>query len=495
MGFERVGEVPQKFPERRWRESPDFVQRQFSPHHADFGRRNRLSSVYSFNHALAKVFTPELYNREPELFAEIKGHRSRPSESKKYDPQPDFTNPRVVELAAEAAIAHFEKHPDSRSFSLSINDNVLFDTSEWTEIAVEPVRYFRGRPNYTDLVFGFMNEVAAHLDQYEAQRGMAGRGEPSWPERSRRWHARTNEGAAVLEAVERDEAGNLKPESELDVRRRSDVRVRTNEGAAALEAGASSCAPTEENVKPSDIWTTPSGQPRYLTALAYYWTEPSPSIEVHPRVMPVLTSDRAQWHDPDYRIEDQALAERWMDSGVERMATWDYYFGAPYPYPRQFTQWIDESLKHLNETGVDVFFSQLPSAWGMDGPKAWLASELLWDAQQDAEVLLDEYYTNFFGAAAGPMRAFYEIAEAHRNEHEGEAEWIKLYKDEAGIELFTPALIVATVLAGRVKFLDADYKPWDSVIAMSSALLYYGSQVDRFRDLTCEHGLFTRIDP
>ncbi|MGB0258505.1 MAG: DUF4838 domain-containing protein, partial [Coraliomargarita sp.] len=169
--------------------------------------------------------------------------------------------------------------------------------------------------------------------------------------------------------------------------------------------------------------------------------EPSPSIDIHPRVMPVLTSDRAQWHDPAYREEDKALAERWMASGVERMATWDYYFGAPYPYPRQFTQWMDESLKHLNETGVDVFFSQLPSAWGMDGPKAWLAAELLWDAQQDAAVLLDEFYTNFFGAAAEPMRAFYELAETHRNEHEGEAEWIKLYKDEAGIELFTPELM------------------------------------------------------
>ena len=357
IGCERVGEIPDKFPECRWRERPDFVQRQLHPEDANFGRRNRLNRVYQFNHALAKVFTPELYDQEPELFALVKGKRRRPRGHGGTDPQPDFTNPRVVELAAEAAIAHFQKRPKSRSFSLSINDNVLFDTSEWTELTVEPVQYFRSRPNYTDLVFGFMNQVA--------------------------------------EQVFADES----------------------------------------------IVQTSGGQPRYLTGLAYYWTEPSPRIELHPRIMPVLTSDRAQWHDLDYRVEDQALAERWMDSGIERMATWDYYFGAPYPYPRQFTQWIDESLKHLNETGVDVFFSQLPSVWGMDGPKAWLAAELLWDSQQDAEVLLEEFYTNFFGTAAKPMRAFYEMAEVHRNEHEGEAEWIKFYKDEAGIELFTPELV------------------------------------------------------
>ncbi len=404
LGFEQHGSVPTYFPDRPWREAPDFVQRQLYPSDADFGRRNRLNRVYSFNHALAKVFTAELYDQEPELFALVKGTRRRPRGHGGTDPQPDFTHPRVVELAAEAAMAHFEAHPQSPSFSLSINDNVLFDTSEWTELTVEPVQYFRNRPNYTDLVFGFMNQVATRLDAYDAERGIASRGEP--------WHARTNVGSAL-------EAG----------------------ASPSISSGQASRAPTVVNASGRSIWTTPSGQPRYLTALAYYWTEPSPSIPLHPHIMPVLTSDRAQWHDPAYRDEDRALAERWMGSGIERMATWDYYFGAPYPYPRQFSQWIDESLKHLNDIGVDVFFSQLPSAWGMDGPKAWLAAELLWDSQQDAEALLNEYYTHFFGAAAGPMRAFYEMAEGHRNEHEGEAEWIKLYKDEAGIELFTPELI------------------------------------------------------
>ncbi|MGB0415172.1 MAG: hypothetical protein ACPGJU_12075, partial [Coraliomargarita sp.] len=67
LGFEQVGRIPDKFPERRWREAPDFVQRRLHPADADFGRRNRLNSVYSFNHALAKVFTAELYEQNPEL--------------------------------------------------------------------------------------------------------------------------------------------------------------------------------------------------------------------------------------------------------------------------------------------------------------------------------------------------------------------------------------------------------------------------------------------
>jgi hypothetical protein len=186
---------------------------------------------------------------------------------------------------------------------------------------------------------------------------------------------------------------------------------------------------------------TASGKDRYVTALAYYTTEQSPSFPIHPRVMPVLTSDRAQWHDPAYREQDKALIRRWTESGAERIATWDYYFGLHYPYPRQLTEWMIESIRFLYESGVDVFFSQMPWVWGLDGPKAWLAAQLLQDPGQNAGALLEEFYTNFFGEAAGPIREFYEIAEQTRNEREGKANWIKFYKDEAGIELFDPGTL------------------------------------------------------
>lgn len=357
LGFEWSEVSQMHFPNRPWLESPAFVQRRFHPVDTDFARRNRLNRVYSFNHNLAKVFSKELFETTPEIFASVNGRRKKPRGSGGTDPQPDFTHPDTVEIAAQAALDYFEKNPEGTSFSLSINDNVLFDTTERTEAVVSPLRYFRGRPDYTDLVFGFMNRVAERVF---------------------------------------DQAG---------------------------------------------AWQTPSGEDRYLTALSYYWTEPAPNIQIHPRVMPVLTSDRAQWHDPEYRAEDKALIEAWVASGAERVATWDYYFGAPYPYPRQFNQWIAESLRFMSDAGVDVFFSQLPSFWGLDGAKAWLSAELLWDPDQDAQALLDEYYENFFGAAAEPIRAFYETAEQYRNEYEGKADWIKLYKDESSIALFTPEVL------------------------------------------------------
>lgn len=393
LGKVYVGEVPRFFPERRWWQRPAFVQRRLYPMNTDFGRRNRLVGSYSFNHNMAKVFTPEVYATDPEIFPVVRGAKKIPEGSRAYDAMPDLLHPRAVEIAAEAALRHFEAYPESVSFSLSINDNTNFDGQPQTHEFFKTLEFYRRRPNYTDYVFSFMNAVAKKV---------------------------------------------------------------FNEGGA---------------------WQTPNGEKRYLTALAYFWAEQSPSFKLHPRVMPVLTSDRAQWHDPAYRADDRALIERWSRSGAKRIATWDYYFGSPYPYPRQFNQWIAESLQHLAKNKVTVFFSQLPSAWGMDGGKAWLASRLLWDPYQDAEGLLEEYYTNFFGPAAESMRAFYETAEAHRNAHEGEWYWIKHYLDEAAIELFPRA-----VLQNMRKIIEAGLAsvPNKSIYAKRIAVV---SEAFRFTEL------------
>ena len=73
LGKAYVGEVPRFFPERFGSRSPAFVQRRMYPVGNDYGRRNRLIGGYSFNHNLAKVFTPEVYASDPEIFPVVRG--------------------------------------------------------------------------------------------------------------------------------------------------------------------------------------------------------------------------------------------------------------------------------------------------------------------------------------------------------------------------------------------------------------------------------------
>ncbi|WP_269527026.1 DUF4838 domain-containing protein [Coraliomargarita parva] len=436
LGFEWVGTPPRFFPEGVWQEVPAFEMRAAHGSDRTWDRRNRLVGGYSFNHNLSKIFTAEQYQAYPEAFAEVRGRRRVPTGSGKYDPQPDFTAPEAVRIASEAARAHFEAHPDSRSFSLSINDNVLYDDSPDTQAVVGNVlkvdggELHRGNPSVAPSAPPPLgtppSRQARHLPLEPLRRAKRATS-PSQGEES---------------GVRSPESGVRSPEQPVDYFRGRPnytdlVFGFMNEVAEQLfDTDPPENQPSTFNLQRSTF--APAEGRRYLTALAYYWTEQSPSFRLHPQVMPVLTSDRAQWHDPDYRAQDKALIERWAASGAEKIATWDYYFGAPYPYPRQFNQWIIESLRFLHEAGVDVFFTQLSPAWGLDGAKPWLTAELLRDPNQDAVALLDEYYQAFFGPAATPMREFYELAEAHRDAHEGRAEWIKLYKDEAGIELFGP---------------------------------------------------------
>ena len=357
IGFEWVGELPKTWPLQSIQVEPSFTMRTLYGSNAEYSLRNRLADGYSFNHNLANIFRPEYQSLVPDIFADLGDRKIMPKGSTLSDPHPNFTDEGAVQLAALAAINYFENNPSSKSFSLSPNDNILYDTTKATKEAVSPITYFRKRPNYTDMTFVFANKVARKVF---------------------------------------DDAG---------------------------------------------LWKTDHGKDRYLGMLAYYWAEQSPSIDLHPRVLPILTSDRSQWHDSAYRQEDKDLIERWGKTGAEKIGAWDYYFGAPYPYPRQFSQWISESLSHLHQNRVDVFFSQLPSLWGLDGPKAWLATQLLWDSNAAADDLLSEFYDEFFGDASPAIRSFYETAEYHRNQNEGSANWIKFYLDESGIELFPKSVL------------------------------------------------------
>lgn len=356
LGFEWV--EADEITGHRWRrEEPAFSHRWLGGFRSEperFVRWSRLNRDYTFNHNFGSIFDRKAFEARPEAFAEIRGERRAPSGSNRYDPQPDFTSDAAVEIAADAAREHFRANPEAVSFSISTNDNVRFDTSEATREVVEPLSYFRGLPNYTDLVFGFANRVAERVFADEAMR------------------------------------------------------------------------------------STPDGQPRFLTSLAYFWAEAAPTVELHPRVLPVLTADRAQWADPDFRAQDRALIEAWANSGAAKLASWDYYFGAAYPYPRQFNEWIGRSVNHQARHGVDVFFAQLSPVWGFDGAKPWIAARLLWDATADVEALERRFHRSFFGPAGDPMARFYETLEDRRDRRLGDAAWIKFYKDEAGIEMLSP---------------------------------------------------------
>ena len=58
-----------------------------------------------------------------------------------------------------------------------------------------------------------------------------------------------------------------------------------------------------------------------------------------------------------------------------------------------------------------AFYAEIYSTWSLDGPKAYVASQLLWNVNQKAEALVDEFCRDLFGRAAEPMRRYFRFLE------------------------------------------------------------------------------------
>ncbi|MFN2352413.1 MAG: hypothetical protein ABR497_10750, partial [Kiritimatiellia bacterium] len=100
-----------------------------------------------------------------------------------------------------------------------------------------------------------------------------------------------------------------------------------------------------------------------------------------------------------------------------------YSSGRPVPFPvlhpramaRDLREMLGISLGDWNEQARSNFGQPGKTFWsapGLDHLTLYVNSRFLWDAGQDVEKLMDEYYTLFYGPAAGEMRAAFELAQA-----------------------------------------------------------------------------------
>lgn len=183
-----------------------------------------------------------------------------------------------------------------------------------------------------------------------------------------------------------------------------------------------------------------NADPNVITQLAYFFSEKPPSFPIHPRVMPWLTSDRAQWFDPIQREADEELIRQWSLCGAAELGSWDYYEGHPYFIPRVYTKIVGDSLKLLHDNGFRSFFAEGARIDGFDVPRHWLASQLLWDIQQNPDTLMDQFYELCYGPAADAMRRFFDRCEAAWMAQPGPARWLKYFSSPAQAELFPPEL-------------------------------------------------------
>lgn len=137
---------------------------------------------------------------------------------------------------------------------------------------------------------------------------------------------------------------------------------------------------------------------------------PAGSIKIHPMIVPYVTVDSAQLHDPAQQEEFAATIGKWQGM-TSRMGIYEYMYGGGFVIPRIYNRYLIPNIKARYGAGVDGFYSEAYPNWGLDGPKYWLVSKLLWDTDADPEKLLDQFYTDLFGPAAAAMREYFDYLE------------------------------------------------------------------------------------
>jgi len=212
---------------------------------------------------------------------------------------------------------------------------------------------------------------------------------------------------------------------------------------------------------------------RQVNGLAYsgYQQPPLKIGRLSPNVRVVLCRWRANFDNPSTRHEFRKLTTAWLDKlPSKELYIWDYYLHSrpnrPWEgIPVYFPHIISDDLKFLKgkSRGEFIEVSRNWRAWGLkwhalaaNHLNVYVTARLYWDADQDVDALLAEYYANFYGPAAKQMKAFVEYAEAnYRN----------AAKDVKTIDRLTELLAAArkaagdTVYSRRIALLTAYMKP------------------------------------
>ena len=170
---------------------------------------------------------------------------------------------------------------------------------------------------------------------------------------------------------------------------------------------------------------------------------PPPDMKLHRNVIPYLTSNRADYFDPNFRRADQALLDHWSRS-TRQMGIYDYGYGNGFMIPRIYNHLFRDAIRFAVAHKVRGFYAEVYPNWGLDGHKLYVMSRILWNPEVDINALTAEWYARMFRESAGPMARYFERCErAWREQNTGPGHWAYRLAGEAKqFEIF-PSEIVA----------------------------------------------------
>ncbi len=174
-----------------------------------------------------------------------------------------------------------------------------------------------------------------------------------------------------------------------------------------------------------------------LGVFAYQLTNVPPKTVDHlgPNVSLVLCQDTSQYFDDNVWRVDFSHSREWAEK-VDHIRFYDY-IGLSHWTPRYFPELLDMQLKHLAEIGVEGYGTHSGSMTDSSMPMFYLMYQLLWDAEQDADAIVEKMITDLYRESADPIREFYDHWE-HCWMRQTKSRWLNAIDNFRGeMKLFT----------------------------------------------------------
>ena len=182
---------------------------------------------------------------------------------------------------------------------------------------------------------------------------------------------------------------------------------------------------------------------RMLGCLAYSAVIlPPPGLKLHRNIIPYLTSNRADYWDPQFKRQDEHMLAWWSET-AHQMGIYDYAYGMGFAIPRIYNHLFQGAIRFAVAHKVKGFYAEVYPNWGLDGHKLYVMSRILWNPNVNVDALTDELNQRMFREAAEPMKKYFARCErAWREQRTGHGRWAyRLAADPLQFEIFPPDVI------------------------------------------------------
>ncbi len=156
-----------------------------------------------------------------------------------------------------------------------------------------------------------------------------------------------------------------------------------------------------------------------------YKLPPLKIAKFSPNVMVGIVQPRYDFNNPETHAQSLEIRKGWLDKLTPgNLQIYCHYLASGSHLPAYFPHAIAGDLRSLKKLSQGEFIeltyggSEGGNAGDMHAPgfnhlNVYVTGRYYWDADQDIETLLNEYYEKFYGPAAKEMKAFIEYSEAN----------------------------------------------------------------------------------